>query len=135
MGTTNEMSQAWCRLDSGDAHPGSRLGCVGGLGGNLNAIDIEIEVAAVSGEHHQMPRANDLPPLPSIPLGRYRHYKGGEYEVLGVVRHSETLEPLVLYRPLYNDSGSWVRPLTMFFETIEHDGRRQPRFDLIEVKG
>jgi hypothetical protein len=73
----------------------------------------------------------DLPPLPSIPLGRYRHYKGGEYEVLGVVRHSETLEPLVLYRPLYNASGCWVRPLAMFIETIEHEGRRQPRFGLI----
>ena len=51
-----------------------------------------------------------LPPLPTIALGRWRHYKGLDYEVLGVVRHSETLEPLVLYRPLYNDSGTWVRP-------------------------
>lgn len=73
---------------------------------------------------------NDLPPLPSIPLGRYRHYKGGEYEVLGVVRHSESLEPLVLYRPLYNASGSWVRPFSMFLEPVEHEGRRQPRFRL-----
>lgn len=54
--------------------------------------------------------SNDLPELPSIPLGRYRHYKGGEYEVIGVVRHSESLEPMVLYRPLYNRSGCWVRP-------------------------
>jgi hypothetical protein len=74
---------------------------------------------------------DDLIPLPSIPLGRYRHYKGGEYEVLGVVRHSETLEPLVLYRPLYHDSGCWVRPFAMFVGTIEHEGRRQPRFGLI----
>lgn len=72
--------------------------------------------------------ANDLPQLPSIPLGRYRHYKGGEYEVLGVVRHSESLEPLVLYRPLGNSSGSWVRPFSMFLEPVEHAGRRQPRF-------
>ena len=71
---------------------------------------------------------SDLPPLPAIPLGRYRHYKGGEYEVLGVVRHSETLEALVLYRPLYNDSGLWVRPFAMFVERIEVDNQRKPRF-------
>ena len=69
-----------------------------------------------------------LPALPAIATGRYRHYKGGEYEVLGVVRHSETLEPLVLYRPLYNDSGMWVRPFAMFLEAVEHQGRVQPRF-------
>ena len=73
-----------------------------------------------------------LPPLPLAPLGRYRHYKGGEYEAIGVVRHSETLEPLVLYRPLYDDSGLWVRPYAMFFEEIEHEGVRQPRFAFIE---
>ncbi|HEY4542594.1 MAG TPA: DUF1653 domain-containing protein [Noviherbaspirillum sp.] len=71
---------------------------------------------------------NDLPPLPAIPLGRYRHYKGYEYEVLGVVRHSETLEPMVLYRPLYNDSGMWVRPYAMFIEDVEVDGVRFRRF-------
>ena len=69
-----------------------------------------------------------LAPLPTLPLGRYRHYKGGEYEVIGVARHSETLEPMVVYRPLYNDSGWWVRPLAMFIEDIEVDGVRQPRF-------
>jgi hypothetical protein len=69
-----------------------------------------------------------LPPLPATPLGRYRHYKGGEYEVLGVARHSEILEPLVVYRPMYNASGLWVRPHAMFFETIEFEGRLQPRF-------
>jgi hypothetical protein len=74
---------------------------------------------------------DDLPPLPTIALGRYRHYKGGEYQVLGVVRHSESLEPMVLYRPLYNDSGDWVRPLAMFLETLEVDGKRQPRFALV----
>lgn len=71
---------------------------------------------------------SDLVPLPTLPLGRYRHYKGGEYEVLGMVRHSETLEPLVLYRPLYNDSGWWVRPFALFVEQIEIDGQLQPRF-------
>jgi Protein of unknown function (DUF1653) len=74
---------------------------------------------------------SDLPPLPSIELGHYRHYKGGEYEVVGVVRHSESLEPLVLYRPLYNDSGMWVRPFAMFLEPVEHAGRSQLRFSLV----
>lgn len=71
---------------------------------------------------------NPLPPLPTLALGRYRHYKGGDYEVLGVVRHSESLEPMVLYRPLYNPSGLWVRPYGMFIETVHVDGRPQPRF-------
>lgn len=71
---------------------------------------------------------SDLPPLPEAPPGRYRHYKGGEYEVVGVARHSETLEPLVLYRPLCNATGLWVRPHAMFFGTVEVDGRLQPRF-------
>ena len=74
---------------------------------------------------------SDLPELPTPPLGRYRHYKGGEYELIGVVRHSETLEPMVLYRPLYNNSGDWVRPYAMFFEEIVVEGRRQARFALI----
>lgn len=70
----------------------------------------------------------DLPPLPVAPPGRYRHYKGGEYEVVGVARHSESLEPLVVYRPLYGASGLWVRPYAMFFGDVEIDGRIQPRF-------
>ncbi|MCW5664621.1 MAG: DUF1653 domain-containing protein [Piscinibacter sp.] len=74
---------------------------------------------------------DDLPPLPSIQLGRYRHYKGGEYEVIAVVRHSESLEPQVLYRPLYGNSGSWVRPFGMFVEPVEHEGKSQPRFSLV----
>ena len=79
--------------------------------------------------------ASPLPPLPSITPGRYRHYKGGEYEVIGVVRHSESLEAMVLYRPLYNASGHWVRPMAMFLETVEHDGRRQPRFCHVGAMG
>jgi len=75
---------------------------------------------------------SDLSPLPDVQPGRYRHYKGGEYQVIGVARHSETHEPLVVYRPLYNQTGLWVRPYTMFFEQVEHDGRRQPRFALVE---
>ncbi|HYD76440.1 DUF1653 domain-containing protein [Ramlibacter sp.] len=74
---------------------------------------------------------SDLAPLPSARTGRYRHYKGGEYEVLGVVRHSETLEPLVLYRALYGEQGLWVRPHAMFFERIEVDGVLRPRFEPI----
>lgn len=79
-------------------------------------------------------KGDELPPLPPIRLGRWRHYKGLDYEVLGVVRHSETLEPMVLYRPLYNDSGTWVRPYAMFLETVEVDGRRQSRFEFLAAK-
>jgi hypothetical protein len=69
-----------------------------------------------------------LPPLPSIRTGRYRHYKGGLYEVMGVARHSESLEPLVVYRPLYNDSGLWVRPFEMFTGTLVVNGAPCSRF-------
>lgn len=72
-----------------------------------------------------------MPPLPSLALGRYRHYKGGEYEVMGVARHSETLAPQVVYRPLYNDSGWWVRPFEMFTGTLLVDGVQRPRFEHI----
>ncbi|MBK7530817.1 DUF1653 domain-containing protein [Piscinibacter sp.] len=71
---------------------------------------------------------SDLPPLPPLAPGRYRHYRGGDYEVVAVVRHSETLEPLVLYRALYGDGGLWVRPHAMFLEQVESDGRLLPRF-------
>jgi len=73
-----------------------------------------------------------LPPLIEIPPGRYRHYKGGEYEVLGTVRHSETLEPMTLYRALYGDRVFWVRPAAMFGETVDVDGVRRPRFIKVE---
>lgn len=72
--------------------------------------------------------AEILPPLVTTPPGRYRHYKGGEYEVVGTVRHSETLEPMTLYRALYGEQGLWVRPAAMFEETVVIDGVRQPRF-------
>lgn len=71
---------------------------------------------------------DELPPLPYLPTGRYRHYKGGEYEVIGLARHSETLETLVVYRPLYNASGMWVRPWAMFVESVEFEGKQVPRF-------
>ncbi|WP_372758215.1 DUF1653 domain-containing protein [Litorivivens sp.] len=60
--------------------------------------------------------------------GRYRHYKGGEYEVLGTARHSETEELLVVYRPLYGERGLWVRPLTMFTENVQVGEASVPRF-------
>jgi hypothetical protein len=70
------------------------------------------------------------PPEPVRP-GRYRHFKGGEYEVLGVARHSETQEWYVVYRQLYGDGGLWVRPLAMYAETVAHDGREVPRFEYL----
>ena len=73
----------------------------------------------------------DLPALPCLPLGPYRHYKGMLYEVLGVVRHSETLEPLVLYRAEYGERGLWVRPFAMFTEQVVIDGVQQARFTAI----
>jgi hypothetical protein len=73
--------------------------------------------------------ATDLPPLPAEPRpGRYRHYKGNDYLVLGLARHSETLEPLVIYRALYSERGLWARPAAMFNETVTIAGRAVPRF-------
>ena len=71
---------------------------------------------------------DDLPPLIDTPPGLYRHYKGGDYDVVGTVRHSETLEPMTLYRALYGQGGLWVRPAAMFQETVTIDGVAQPRF-------
>lgn len=72
---------------------------------------------------------SDLPPLPDEPHpGLYRHYKGNDYRVLGLARHSETLEPLVVYQALYGERGLWVRTAAIFTETIVHNGLRQPRF-------
>lgn len=61
--------------------------------------------------------------------GKYRHFKGNLYEVVDLVHHSETQEPLVLYRALYGDRGLWVRPLELFFETIEREGKTLLRFE------
>ena len=74
------------------------------------------------------PNDAGLPPLIETPPGYYRHYKGGEYEVIGTVRHSETLESMTLYRALYGTRGLWVRPAAMLDETVEWAGMRQKRF-------
>jgi len=63
--------------------------------------------------------------------GRYRHYKGNEYTVLGVARHSETEEDLVVYRQEYGEKGLWVRPVAMFCETVVRDGKTFSRFEFI----
>lgn len=66
--------------------------------------------------------------MSTIKPGRYRHFKGNEYEVIGTARHSETLEEMVVYRPLYGDGGLWVRPAAMWSETVERNGYCGPRF-------
>ena len=63
--------------------------------------------------------------------GRYRHYKGNEYIVLGVAKNSETLDEMVVYQQDYGEQGLWVRPKEMFLETVEVDGRQIPRFEFI----
>jgi hypothetical protein len=71
---------------------------------------------------------HDLPPLLETSIGLYRHYKGGQYEVIGTARHSETLEPMTVYRALYGEHGLWVRPAAMFNEQVLIDGVMQARF-------
>ena len=66
-----------------------------------------------------------------IKTGKYRHFKGMEYEVIGVAKHSETLEETVVYRALYGDGGLWVRPAAMWNETVERDGKTYQRFTYI----
>ena len=70
--------------------------------------------------------------MAEIKQGRYRHFKGNEYRVLGMARHSETLEEMVVYQQLYGEEGVWVRPLGMFLETVEVEGKTVPRFRYIE---
>jgi hypothetical protein len=71
--------------------------------------------------------------MSDLALGRYRHYKGGEYTVLGVAQHSETGEALVVYRLEYGDRSLWVRPLSMFQEVVETSEGVLPRFELIDA--
>lgn len=69
--------------------------------------------------------------MTNIKPGRYRHFKGNEYEVIGVARHSETMEEMVVYRALYGERGLWVRPASMWNETVERDGKVYQRFTYI----
>ena len=69
--------------------------------------------------------------MDEIRPGRYRHFKGNEYEVIGTARHSETREELIVYRALYGDFGLWVRPVSMWNETVERDGKTYRRFTYI----
>jgi hypothetical protein len=75
-----------------------------------------------------------LPPLIITPPGYYRHYKNLLYQVLGTVRHSESLEPMTLYKALYGEQGLWVRPAAMFNESVNIDGVVQPRFTWLGEK-
>lgn len=70
--------------------------------------------------------------MEEIKPGRYRHFKGNEYEVLYLAKHSETLEPMVVYRALYGERGIWVRPAAMWSELVERDGQVYPRFRYID---
>lgn len=69
-----------------------------------------------------------------IKPGRYRHFKGNEYEVLFLARHSESLEAMVVYRALYGEGGNWVRPVSMWNEMVEHEGRTVARFQRIGIE-
>ena len=66
-----------------------------------------------------------------IKVGKYEHYKGGQYEVLGIAKHSETMEEFVVYKALYNEGKLWIRPLKMFMEEVEFGGKKVPRFKYI----
>ena len=67
----------------------------------------------------------------TVKTGRYRHFKGNEYQVLYNARHSETMEELVVYKALYGEGGIWVRPAAMFCETVTRDGKTVPRFEYL----
>ena len=69
--------------------------------------------------------------IEKIPTGKYKHFKGNEYEVIGIARHSETTEPMVVYRALYGDGGIWVRPADMWNEKVVRDGVEYQRFTRI----
>ena len=69
--------------------------------------------------------------MQEIKTGRYRHFKGNEYEVLAIAKHSETTEDYVVYKALYGDGGVWVRPASMWNETVERDGKTYKRFTYI----
>jgi hypothetical protein len=95
-------------------------------------VDLAIKkFLSQEGADEGVAKPRELPPIRPIRLGRYRHYKGKEYEVIGVARHSETLEEIVVYRALYGEHGLWVRPKVMFCEEVEVAGRKVPRFEFV----
>lgn len=69
--------------------------------------------------------------MAEIKLGKYRHFKGNEYELIGIAKHSETLEPMVVYRALYGEQGLWVRPASMWTEWVDREDYHGPRFQYI----
>ena len=73
-------------------------------------------------------------PKKLLKLGKYRHYKGGEYQVLDIATHSETEEKLVVYKPLYGEQNMWVRPIEMFLEKVDVRGKQLPRFEYIDLE-
>ena len=70
--------------------------------------------------------------VPEIKSGLYRHFKGGKYEVIGLALHSETLEVMVVYKALYGQGLTWVRPRSMFLENVIHEGKEVPRFTFVK---
>jgi len=68
----------------------------------------------------------------NIKLGKYQHFKGGQYEVLGIAKHSESLEELVVYKALYGAGELWIRPIKLFFDEVDFEGKKVPRFKYIE---
>lgn len=70
--------------------------------------------------------------MQNITPGKYRHFKGGMYELIGIARHSETMEEMVVYRALYGERGLWVRPARMWLETVERDGKTVQRFTKVD---
>jgi len=68
-----------------------------------------------------------------LKLGRYRHYKGNDYQLLGIAKHSESLEELAVYKGLYGDCSLWVRPLAMFEEKVNHNGKIMTRFEFVSA--
>jgi hypothetical protein len=83
---------------------------------------------------HSSPHAAEEAHMADVQPGRYRHYKGNEYTVLGLARHSETLEDHVVYRQEYGDHGLWVRPAAMFAESVVVDGKTVPRFAILRAE-
>ena len=95
--------------------------------GSFSGLTTEQAAVPCSNE----PKKPLQPDIPVVTPGRYRHYKGKEYEVLGIAQHSETKEKMVVYKALYEGGGLWVRPYDLFTQTVEHNGHTMARFTKI----